>query len=405
MAAKPFPTLADLTSDQIATHAREAGEPDWLVAWRTEAWNVFAQSTPPEWRRTNLDGLQPETIQPLPHPQGTAIQWDDSLASSGVVFTSLAAAMRTHEHLVRERLGSAIDPHTHKFRALRAALWQDGALLYVPRNVVLEHPLRVCYTLADGSSAIFPYTLVILEAGARATLIEEYTSRDSAEPALAGPTTEMFLGEGSDLRFVSLQQWGANVYHLGAQTQVFGNQASSEWVSLALGGQTQHIEAEAHLQGDGSCITWHGATFASQKQQLLTAPSLRHTGAHTESHLDFKTIVTDEAYSVFDGMIRIAHESRGTTTRLEEHALHLSPSARSDSIPGLKIDTNDVASAGHASTSGQIDEEHLFYMQSRGIDKDEAKRLIVLGFFEPVLNALPQEDMREALTATLEARI
>jgi Fe-S cluster assembly protein SufD len=405
MAGNIFPAMVEMTSTHIAEAARAAGEPNWLVDWRVAAWDFFAQALPPEWRRTNLKPLQPETITPLSSPQGTAIQWDESLATHGVVFTTLASAVQHHEHIVRDRLGTAMNPLSHKFSALRAALWQDGAFLYVPANVSLDVPLRVCYTLADGSRAIFPYTLVVLEPGARVTFIEEFASRDAAETALAGPTTEIFLGDDSEIRFVSMQQWGANIFHIGGQKQVFGQNARSEWVSVAIGGQTQHIESEVQMEGDGSAVTWLGATFARNRQNLLTAPSLRHCGAHTESHLNFKTVVTDEAYSVFDGMIKIEHDSRDTITRLEEHSIHLSTTARSDSIPGLKIDTNDVASAGHASTSGQIDEEQLFYLQSRGINQDEALRLIVMSFFDPVLNAIPIEELRDTLIATIEARM
>ncbi len=405
MAENQFPTMAELTSTHIAEAAQHAGEPAWLIEQRTRAWDFFLQEAPPEWRRTDLTSLQPETIAPLTTPQGTAIQWDETLEKRGVIFTTLHSAVRNHENLVQPRLGSAIDPHTHKLSALRAALWQDGALLYVPRNVALDLPLRVCYTLSDTSRSIFPYTMVVLEPGASVTLIEEHTSRDAPEVALAAPTTEMFLGAGSQLRYISVQQWGANVYHIGGQKQVFESRATSEWVSMTLGGHTQHTEAEARMEGDGSCVTWKGATFANQQQCLLTAPTLRHIGAHTESHLDFKTVVTDTAYSVFDGMIKIEHDSRDTITRLEEHAIHLSESARSDSIPGLKIDTNNVAGAGHASTSGQIDEEQIFYLRSRGIRHSEATRMIVMGFFEPVLEAIPVDELRESLTAAIEAKI
>lgn len=397
--------LSDLTANQIAENARAAGEPEWLVEQRVKAWEFFAQALPPEWRRTNLTQLKPENIVPLATPQGTTIQSDEALAASGVVFTSLKAAVQSHEALVREHLGSVIEPLSHKFSALRAALWQDGVLLYVPKNVDVELPMRVCYTLAEGSRSIFPYSLVILERGARVTFIEEFTSRDATESTLAGPTTEIFLGEGSEIRFISAQRWGRGVYHIGGQMMVLDRDASAEWVSIALGGQVQHIEAEARMRGDGSTITWLGATFATENQQLLTAPWLRHLAANNESHMDFKTVVSGKGYSVFDGMIKIEHGSRGTSTRLEEHAVHLTPHARSDSIPGLKIDTNDVARAGHASTSGQVDDEQLFYMQTRGIKKDEAVRMIVMGLFEPALNAIPTEDLRESLMAAIEAKI
>ncbi len=404
-AVQYLPVLAELNSTVITDAARAAGEPEWLIERRVEAWNFFAQAAPPEWRRTNLTNLKPEGIAIPANAQGTTIHWDAALAAQGVVFTTLKEALHSHEALIRERLDTAVAPIRHKFSALRAALWQDGVLLYVPRNVVVEAPLHVRYTLAAGSQAIFPRSLVILEQGAQVTFIEEFVSDDAAATALAGATTEIFAGAASSLRFVSVQRWGAHVYHIGGQQLVLDRDANSEWVSVALGGQVQHVEAETRLQGDGSRVNWIGATFANQQQNLLTAPWLRHVGANAESFMEFKTVVTDESYSVFDGMIKIEHGSRGTSTRLEEHAIHLTPKSRSDSIPGLMIDTNDVAKAGHASTSGQVDEEQLFYMQTRGIAKDEAKRLIVMGFFEPALNAIPVDELRDTLVAAIEAKI
>ncbi len=405
MPDKAFPALVNLTSTHIADVARSAGEPAWLIDRRVEAWDFFTQAIPPEWRRTDLTRLHPEAIVPSHLPQGTALQWDESLAAHGIVFTTLTNAVRHYESLVREKLGRVIAPLRHKFSALRAALWQDGVFLYVPKGVTLDLPLRVCYTLADGSRAIFPYSLVLLEPGAQVTFIEEMTSYDAPDVALAAPTTEMFLGEGSMLRYVSLQQWGSNVYHIGGQAQVLDSNAKSEWVTVTMGGQVQHVQAEAWMQGDGCSVDWVGGTIARKQQHLLTAPLVYHKGAHTESRLDFKTVVMDEGYSVFDGMVKIEHDSRDTTTRLEEHAIHLTPNARSDSIPGLKIDTNNVVSAGHASTSGQVEEEQLFYMQSRGISRDEAIRVIVMGFFEPVLNAIPLEELRDTLAVAIEASI
>ncbi len=397
-------TLKEFTADAILAASRERGEPGWLGERRREAWEFFIQAVPPIWRRTDLSGLKPEDLAPAAESAAT-LEWDPSLAEQGVVFKPLREALASHEELVKGWMDSAVAPLEHKFSALRAALWSDGALLYVPKNVVAEAPLHVRYSFPAGASAVFPRTLVVLEDNASATLIEEFVSADQAAGALAAPISEVFAGPGSQVRFISIQRWGANVYHIGGQKLVLDRDASAQWTSVALGGKVQHIEAETTLKGNGSQVNWNGATFASGTQLLLTAPWLRHVGHNAESFMEFKTVVNDTGYSVFDGMIKIEHESAATSTRLEEHALHLSPKARNDSIPGLKIDTNSVLKGGHASTSGDVEEEQLFYMQSRGIPKDEAKRMIVMGFFSPALDSIPVEALRAELEAIIERKI
>lgn len=397
-------TLKELTADLIVEQANAAHEPGWLAERRHEAWTFFAQSGPPEWRRTDLSGLAPDALT-LSGSVGTELIWDASLAEQGVVFKPLRQALNSHEELIKAHMDSAVAPLDHKFSALRAALWSDGVLLYVPKNVAADTPIHVRYTLPADHHMIMPRTLVIVEANASATIIEEFISADRSEQALAAPTTELIAGPNSSVRFISVQQWGDGVYHIGGQKAVLGNNASLEWTSLALGAKVQHIEAETTLKGNGSRVNWLGATFANGSQVLVTAPWLRHIGHNAESFMQFKTVVNDTAYSVFDGMIKIEHESTATSTRLEEHALHLKPGARNDSIPGLKIDTNSVLKGGHASTSGDVDDEQLFYMQTRGLSKNEARRMIVMGFFSPALDTIPVEALRHQLEAVIEAKI
>jgi Fe-S cluster assembly protein SufD len=402
---KYLPIFAELTDEQVVAAARAAGEPEWLVERRAAAWRHFAVAEPPFWRRTDLSKFKPEQVAAPTAPQGTAVQWDAQLAGQGVVFTTLATALRDHEGLVKQYFGAAIDWQAHKFTALHAALWQDGVFLYVPKGVAVELPLLAVFTLGAGTNATFPHNLVIVERGASVTFIEEYTSPDIAGQAFAAPATEIFIGDDATVRYVSAQHWGQGVYTIGSQLAKVGNNSSLEWIALNLGGQLQHIEAETALLGNGAKVEWTASTFAGVGQTLLTAPWLRHIGANTEGHMNFKTVVNGDGYTVFDGMIVIEKQSRATISRLEEHAIHLSDKARSDSIPGLMIDTNDVQRAGHASTSGQVDEEMLFYMGSRGIGREEAIHLIVTGFFEPVLDRVPLEELRDRVAGAIESKI
>ena len=397
-------TLKDLTADSVVATSQQLGEPAWLGERRRDAWELFAKSGPPEWRRSDLSGLVPDDLATFT-ATGITLEWDQALAAQGVVFKPLHEALASHEALIQRYMDTGVAPLEHKFSAMRAALWRDGVLLYVPKGVAVESPLRVRYSLPNGVSATFPRTLVIVEANASVTLVEEFSSNDQPVSALAAPISELFAGPGSQLRFVSVQHWGAGVYHLGAQKLVLENDASAEWTSIALGGKLQHLDAETTLKGNGSSVNWLGATFANGTQQLLTAPWLRHVGHNAESFMQFKTVVNDTGYSVFDGMIKIEHESAATSTRLEEHALHLSPNARNDSIPGLKINTNSVLKGGHASTSGDVDDEQLFYMQARGISRADAKRMIVMGFFSPALDSIPLAGLREELESIIEQKI
>ncbi|MEN9933539.1 MAG: hypothetical protein RLZZ387_118 [Chloroflexota bacterium] len=400
-----LPTLSELSDTLIADAARSAGEPSWLVEQRAAAWRHFTQAEPPHWRRTDLTKLKPDVISAPLGAGHTAVQWDESLAAKGVVFTTLAAAVREHEALVKQYLGAAVDPLAHKFAALHTALWQDGVFLYVPKNVAVELPLHAVITLAGAGSAAIAHNLIVIDRGASVTFVEEFSSADVDGQSLALPVTELFVGDGASLKYVTIQTWGSGVYQIGGQRARVARDGNLEWAAVNLGGALQHTEAETALEGDGSHVDWVAATFGGGEQALLTAPWLRHIGARTEGHMDFKTVVKDTAYATFDGMIKIEHDSKATVSRLEEHALHLTPNARSDSIPGLKIDTNDVARAGHASTSGEVDEEQLFYMRSRGISRADAINIIVMGFFEPVLDRIPNENLRERVGALIEAKI
>lgn len=399
-----LPPLSEITDTLIIEAAQRRLEPGWLIRRREAAWKQFVESVPPIWRRTDLSKFDSEGLVAPAEPANTKLTWDESLAKQGVIFMPLVEAAKDNNPIVEALFGTGVDAEAHKFNALHAALWQDGAFLYVPKHVTVDAPFIATFTLG-ASSTVFPHNLVVLEEGASATFIEQYVSEDAEHQAFANPATELITRDGSSLRFVTVQLWGRNVYHIGAQRIIAGRDANVEWVTANLGAQLQHVEAETTLTETGSRVEWQAVTFANEKQVLLTAPVLRHVGVNTESHLDFKTVVDDEGYSTFDGLIKIEKESRGTATRLEEHALHLGGKARSDSIPGLKIDTNDVARAGHASTSGEIDEEQLFYMRSRGINRDEAIHMIVTGFFEPVLARIPSEEVRERVSAAIESKM
>ncbi len=391
--ATKLPALATLNATDLAF----AGEPTWLQQMRQHAWQTYTALAMPWWRRTDLSAFAPTDMHVVSGAQAGQIS---GTVPTGVVVMPLAQAVQAHGDIVQKHLGSAVASNATKYTALNAATWHDGWFVYVPKNVMAELPLHIIQGFG-GNDTLVSRNLIVLERGSQLSLVEQYAGSGS----IAVAVSEYILGDGAILNLVSMQTWDAGVRHMGHQIAKVGNDATIEWAAINLGATHQHIEAETNLVGNGSRVDWTAATLATEGQRLLTAPWLRHVGRATEAHMDFKTVVKGTGYTTFDGMIKIEGASSETVTRLEEHALHLSPQARSDSIPGLKIDTNNVQKAGHASTSGEVDDEHLFYMQARGIPRDVAVHMIVMGFFESVLDRIPLEAIREQVTATIAARI
>lgn len=388
-----LPSLAELGADML--------ENDALAELRRAGLDAARRLGLPQWRRTDLKGFTPDALRPV---YGSASVDAGDAAEHGVYVADLQTALRERGDVVARYLGSAVDAEHNLFVAYNAALAQDGVVVIVPRNVELEQPIRVSYTLPAAGVAIFPRTLVITEANSRVTVMEEYRSPDLDGAALSAPVAELFAGDGSEIRFVSVQQLGTHAYQLGAQRAVVGRDARVWWLAGATGAEVQNINMQVDLQGNGSGLEWYGFTFGTNTQQLLWAPTVKHIGLSTEAAIDWKSAVADSSYVVFDGMIDIEKGAQGTNSDLRDAALHLSDKARSDSIPGLEIDANEVK-AGHGSTSGQIDEEQLFYLQARGLSKQDATRMIVLGFFAAVVERIPGDEVQQQVLGLIEAKL
>jgi Fe-S cluster assembly protein SufD len=386
-----LPSLSALTVDALPVDALRAARADALQT---------AQGLPlPIWRRTDLKDFKHDVLQPV---FGSA---EISVGEVGQVYVAdFATAASEKSDLVAQYLGTAVPAEASPYVAYNTALAQDGIVIHVPRNVEVAEPIRVTYRLPAGGQAIFPRTLVITEANSRVTLVEEFVSDDLQSYGLSAPVAELFAGDGSEIRFISLQTLGSNAYQLGAQRAVVGRDARVWWLAGAVGANVQNINMQVDLQGNGAGLEWYGFTYGTGTQQLLWAPTVKHIGLSTEGAIDFRSAVADTAYVVFDGMIDIEKGAQGTNSDLRDAALHLSDKARSDSIPGLEIDANEVK-AGHGSTSGQIDEEQLFYLQARGLSRSEATRMIVLGFFSAVVERIPLDDVQERVLELIDAKM
>src|SRR5258708_11145659 len=324
---------------------------------------------------------------------------DDALRKQGIIFTDLDTAIRDHADLVRPKLMTkAVLPGEGKFAALHAALWTHGIFLYVPRGKAVELPLHsIFYNTQPGMT--LGHVLVVLEEGAQVTFLQEYLSAPdiTAHAAYVG-ATELLLGTNANLKYVSLQDWGRNVYDFRHERARIGNDSQLDWILGTMGSKLTKDFTEIELDGQGCWARMSGLFFPDSNQLIDHHTQQDHNEPNTTSDLLFKGALKGEARSVWQGMSKVLPNAQKTDGFQANRNLVLSKDARADSIPGLEIEANDVRCT-HAATVGKLEEEPIFYLMSRGMTRADAERLIVVGFFDPIMERIPFEAARARLGA------
>lgn len=434
--------LGVFTADQVEILAAQKGEPEWLLARRKTAHDIFASTPmpdtrPEEWRYTpirqflDLTALQGATevapaasLADLPGGLSSLIEANgadaarivqvggsvvqrflpESLSAQGVIFTSLEQAVREHPELVRKHLGSVVTPEEGKFAAQNAAFWAGGTFLYVPANVKLEVPLRSFRWIEDEGTSIFGRTLIVAEEFAEVTIVDELASGDFAQRTYSNGATEIVTGEGARVTYVSLQRFGTGVAHLTTDRLAAGRDARITTLYVTLGSDLTRADIKCRLKAPGSHVDMLGLYIAQRSQHFDHETLQDHIAPHASSNLLFKGALTDEGRSIFRGLIRVHPGAQRTDAYQTNRNLILSERARADSLPNLEIAADDVR-CSHAATVGQLDEEEIFYLQSRGIRYPDAMRLVIFGFFGEVLEQLEQDDVRREMVRAIESKL
>jgi Fe-S cluster assembly protein SufD len=428
-----------LTREDVIALSERLKEPDWLRQKRVDAWSL-AESLPmptvndEAWRRTDIRGLRWEDTMQLPNgeapnsadvpaeltspligdkqggllvfSEGKLVKSElaDDLAKQGVIFVDFATAAEQHPELIKKFfMTEAVRPDEDKLSALHAALWTHGVLLYVPRNVAVDLPLH-SVEYAPGTELTATHILVVLEEGASATYLHENASPTLDAQALHLGVTELIVGDNANLRYVALQNWGEHVYNFGHQRARVGRSGQLDWVAGEMGTRLSKIFMTLDLDGDGSWGRMSGLFFAHNRQHLDLDTQQNHRGVGTTSDLLFKGALKGHSRTVWQGMIVAEPGAQKTDGFQANRNLLLDPAARADSIPGLEIEANDLRCT-HAATVGKIDEVEMFYLQSRGIATPEATRLIVDGFFDPLMQRIPFEGVRERLQMSIDEKM
>jgi Fe-S cluster assembly protein SufD len=406
--------------DGLTQRISACGGPEWAQRARRDAWEVFRETTWPTrtdegWRRTDIGGIPFEEIlatwdpsyrtgpssrdstahggavlhernaPKLAGPGETTAALTAKAAEKGVVLMDLAEALEHHRDLLEERFARPVgDSIDRRFVALSRALWTAGLFVYVPEGVEADLPFHV-QAVFGGGRLMVPRLLLIAEAGSKVTLLDEHVSPAYPEQMLSVGVADLFLGDGAKVHYALLNRLGDNVSFFHHIRSEVGRDASLTTLTLALGSTLTKATNETVLMGRGANSDMLGLVFGGTKQRFEHHTTQHHTAPSTVSDLLVKVAVTDEARSVYSGMIRIEPEAQQANAYQRNQNILLSKTAHADTIPNLEILANDVRCT-HGATVAPLDEEQVFYMKARGIAETEAKRLIVQGFLDQVLD-------------------
>jgi len=418
---------------------RLSGVSEYLQEYRRNAWEVYQNLAFPTtsmeaWRRTDIHQLAinelllsqmggshkisrvpRDLLRPLApnskegqvilEPGVSRINMDQDLIKKGVVFTDLQTAEGQYPEILEKIMGKIVHSDEGKFAALASALSQYGVLLYVPRGVSIEQPLHSILWGPGTKLAFLSHILVYLEEGATVTYVHEASSPNEAGgQSLHAGLVEIVVGPGANLRLVELQSWGHHVWNFCHERVRLDHDANLEWIFGSIGSHLTKDFAEIELAGAGSTGKMSGFFFTDQGQHLDHDTQQTHLAPNTTSDLLFKGALKGKSRSVWQGMIYVAPEAVKTDGYQANRNLILSNKARADSIPGLEILADDVR-CSHGATVGKVDPEMIFYLISRGIPRPEAEKMIVEGFFDPIIQRIPFDGVRNRFLKAIQKKM
>ncbi len=423
------------TRELALSLAAERDEPDWLRDERVDAFGVY-DALPTESNRLytpyiDLRGARLEGVQlyrqsgAVPAqagdiPEGTAglielredgvasLVLEPALVGAGVVLETFGSAVARGDAGFRAILenGSTLQSDD-KFAALARGFWNQGVHLHVPAGVRIERPILVRWVVGLPNTAVIGRMLFRLDEGGSASVVEELipsVAGVQAQQAFFAGTTEVILAKDATLAFASIQDLAPSQIVFQHRQALIGEAATLHWALAQMGARLVRSRVDNRLEGDRSVVEQNEIMFGSDEQLFDLTSYTRHVGRNTTGNILSKGALLDAARSYLKGMIVIEKTAVGTDSFLGEYGMNLSKKARSVAIPSLEIDQPDCRRAMHSSSVGPIDESQLFYLESRGIPPDEARKFIVLGYLEPVVARVPLSEAQDMLRQLLEEK-
>jgi Fe-S cluster assembly protein SufB len=347
--------------------------------------NTFDRLGIPEAERKFLSGVGAQYESEVVYHQV-----NEKLEAQGVIFTDMDTALREHEDLVREYWATIIPANDNKLAALNSAVWSGGSFVYVPAGVKVAMPLQAYFRINTENMGQFERTLIIAEEGSDVHYIEGCTAPVYSTDSLHSAVVEIMAKPSARVRYTTVQNWSQNVYNLVTKRAVAQEKATMEWVDCNLGSKLTMKYPSIYLLGREAHGEILSIAFAGQGQHQDAGGKIIHAAPKTSSSIFSKSISKDGGRSTYRGLLEVADGARESRSKVVCDALLLDEDSRSDTYPTIRIDEND-ADVGHEATVSKIGDEQVFYLQSHGLDEEEASKMIVNGFIEPVTKELPME--------------
>lgn len=420
-----------LTEAVVREISEQKDEPAWMLAKRLQAFRLYQEKPLPTWgadlSRLDLDKIVyfvrpqadestswenvPEDIKNtfnrlgIPEAEkkalaGAGAQYDSDMVyhhlkeqweKQGVIFENMDVAVRKRPDLVKKYFMTQCVPiNDHKFAMLHAAVWSGGTFIYVPPNVTIDLPLQAYFRMNAAGGGQFEHTLIIADKGANVQYLEGCSTPRYGQTSLHAGCVEIFVQEKARVRYSSIENWSKDTYNLNTKRALVDADGVIEWVNGNMGSQVTMLYPSSILRGRGARSDSLGIAFAGPGQNQDTGAKAIHAAPNTSSTIISKSISVSGGVNTFRGLIHITPAATQVNASMACDALLIGQNAIANTIPELKI-KNDQVNVAHEARVGRIDDEEIFFLQSRGFSETEATRLVVSGFIEPIVKALPVE--------------
>ena len=436
-----------LSREVVESISEYKDEPEWMREFRLKALEHFMQRPTPTWggnlAQIDWDDIHyfvrasekssrdwddvPEDIKKtfdrlgIPEAErqflaGVGAQYEsevvyhqvrEDLEKQGVLFLDMDSGLREHEDLVREYWATVIPPNDNKLAALNSAVWSGGSFVYVPKGVKVEMPLQAYFRINTENMGQFERTLIIAEEGSDVHYIEGCTAPVYSTDSLHSAVVEIVCKPGARVRYTTVQNWSQNVYNLVTKRAVAYEDATMEWVDCNLGSKLTMKYPSIYLLGERAHGELLSIAFAGNGQHQDAGGKIIHAAPKTTSSIFSKSISKDGGRATYRGLLEVAQGATETKSKVVCDALLLDEDSRSDTYPTIRIDESD-ANVGHEASVSKVGEDQLFYLQAHGLDEEEASKMIVNGFIEPIAKELPMEysvEMNRLIELQMEGSI